>query len=91
MQEKIIHWLAVKTVNSGYRVTRVAKPRYRHKQLPSNQISRSLPEASVRLLYYSSYKSCYLSTQNYANFFQEIFHKNNQTMHLYCFSEKKKY
>ena len=31
-----------------------AEPRYRLKQLPLSQISRSLPEASVRLLYCST-------------------------------------
>ena len=55
MQEKpIIHWLPVKTVKSGSRVTVLsgnsAQPPYRYKQLPSSQISPSLPEASVRLL-----------------------------------------
>ena len=41
--------------------------------------------------YHSSYKCCYLTTQNCHFFFQEIFHKNSQTIHFYCSSEYQKY
>ena len=51
-RKTIIHWFPVKIWKSGSRVHTCTEPRYRHKQLPSSQISRSLLEASVRLLYY---------------------------------------
>ena len=43
---------------SSFKAHQGTEPRYRHKQLPSSQISLSLPEASVRLLYSSTGENC---------------------------------